>query len=208
MSGITAKSSGGANFEPAPAGNHVAICYSMIYLGTQKEEYQGTEKSQEKVRLTWELTEETKEFKEGEGEKPWSVSQEYTLSLGERANLRKHLESWRGKEFTKDELQGFDITNVLGVPCMLNVMHRTSKTGNKYVQVTGVTPLPKSMPKPKMFNEKFTITPDDFKNEPLLMTLPDWIKEKIYNSEEYKANTGHAEAQVNSNDETDDDLPF
>jgi len=37
------------------------------------------------------------------------ISKRYTMSLGEQSTLRKDLESWRGKKFTPEELQGFDL---------------------------------------------------------------------------------------------------
>src|SRR3990167_3685661 len=36
-----------------------------------------------------------------------TISKFYTLSLSEKANLRKDLEGWRGKSFTESELEGF-----------------------------------------------------------------------------------------------------
>ena len=51
------------------------------------------------------------------------IAKEYTVSLNEKANLRKDLESWRGKEIQPTELEGFDMTNLLGVQCTLQIMH-------------------------------------------------------------------------------------
>ena len=36
----------GGNFTPVPAGNHVAICYRFIDLGTQTVEWKGAKKNQ------------------------------------------------------------------------------------------------------------------------------------------------------------------
>src|SRR5208337_1405024 len=68
----------------------------------------------------------------------------YTLSLHEKAALRKDLESWRGRTFTEEELKGFDVENVLDVPCLLNVIHNGT-SGTVYANVSGIMKLPKSM---------------------------------------------------------------
>ena len=61
----------------------------------------------------WELPGEEIEI---EGEmKPRAISETYTNSLGEKANLRKMLENWRGRAFTQEEMDGFDLRNVLGL---------------------------------------------------------------------------------------------
>ncbi len=63
----------------------------------------------------------------------------YTVSLGKKANLRKDLERWRGRQFTSEELAGFDIDSVLGAPAMLNVVHVASKKNGKvYANIDGI----------------------------------------------------------------------
>jgi hypothetical protein len=42
----------------------------------------------DKIRLTFELCNERKEFKQGEGEKPFSFSREFTYSFGAKGHLR------------------------------------------------------------------------------------------------------------------------
>jgi len=165
----------------APQGNHVAICYKMIELGTITETFKGEDVTRHRVLLYWELSNELKEF---DGiERPISVSKEFTLSMNEKSTLRKMLESWRGKGFTSDEANAFDITKLMGVPCMVNVIHVTSGAGNQYESVTSITPLPKGMEKPKQVNKTFEFSLDDF-NEELFSSFPEFIKEKINSSAE------------------------
>ncbi|MHA1379626.1 MAG: hypothetical protein ACTSRG_14730 [Candidatus Helarchaeota archaeon] len=45
------------------------------------------------------------------------------MSLHAKATMRKFLESWRGKKFTKEELEGFDLQKILGKPCQLQIIH-------------------------------------------------------------------------------------
>ena len=82
----------------------------MVHIGKVEEEYLGEKKMQNKVRITWELHEEKKVFKEENGEQPFVLSKEFSLSMHEKSSLRKWLESWRGKAFTEDESKLSDST--------------------------------------------------------------------------------------------------
>ena len=172
-------------FEIIPAGSYPARCYSMIELGTKEETYQGVSKMVNKVRITWELPTETMVFKEERGPEPRVISKEFTLSMHEKANLRAFLENWRGKSFTEKEAEAFDVTNLLGVPCLLSITHKAATNGNTYANISSVSLLPKGMECPEMINERQELSFDDFKQE-LFDQLPEFIKEKISMSDEYK----------------------
>ncbi len=137
---IVAKASGG-NFIPAPAGTHAAVCVDVVDLGILKVEYAGQAKQQHKVNIVWQLEEQQPDGK------PFSVRKRYTLSLHEKAALRKDLESWRGKAFTEDELRGFDLEVLIGKPALLNVI-RASRGGSEYANVATIMRLPKMMEAP------------------------------------------------------------
>lgn len=143
---LIAASSGTSDFKPVPAGMYMARCYRVIDLGTQRGEWKGKEKWSRKVLIQWELYGEAEDgtpliLDDG---RPMSVSKRYTLSLGDNAQLRADLKSWRGRDFSPDELAGFDISALLGVGCMLNIAHDT-KDGKTYTNVASVTPIPKVM---------------------------------------------------------------
>lgn len=172
---LLAKDNGGSDFEKTPAGNHIGVCYMVCDLGDQDVEYQGKAKVMRKVRVSWELPGEL--MSDG---RPFSISKKYTLSLSEKANLRADLESWRGRPFTDEELEGFDLFNVLGKACMVNVIHETSN-GKTYANVASVASLPKGFTPPKPVNEliAFSLEDDDALNK--LQSLPDWLQ-KLINS--------------------------
>ncbi len=113
---IIAKASTGSGevFAPAPAGMHRAICCDVVDLGMVTGAY-GTK---HKVRVIWQT-----ETAMPDG-KPYLVDQRYTLSLDERSNLRKDLETWRGRPFTLEEAAGFDLERLIGIPCGLLVVHK------------------------------------------------------------------------------------
>lgn len=138
-----AKDNGGADYKPAPEGTHIARCVRVIDLGTQAGSQQYPD-PKHKIMLTWELCEERSEY---EGEmRPMLVSKRYTLSLHKKAGLRHDLESWRGRPFTAEELQGFDLAKVLGHACMITIVHAPSQDGTKvYANIKAVTSVPRSM---------------------------------------------------------------
>jgi hypothetical protein len=185
---IIAKSSGGGSIERkvVPAGNHVARCYGMIQIGTVEQEYMGEKKKLHKVMVDFELPLEMAVFKEGEEAKPFVISKDFTLSFNEKSTLRKMLESWRGKAFTDQEAANFDITKLVGAPCMLNIVHKASADGTKtYANITGITPIPKGLQCPEQVNSTRILAYDAW-NQDLFMTLPEWLADKISATPEYK----------------------
>lgn len=198
--------------ELIPAGNYIARCYQMIEIGTVTEFVMGKQVQAKKVRIGWELPTETRVFKEEKGEQPLVISKEYTLSMNEKANLRKDLKSWRGKDFTEDEAKSFDITKLIGVACMLNIIHKpkVSDPTSFYEQIAGITPLPKGMKAPVQINPTFILSYDSFNQEQFEL-LPEFIRIKMQGSLEYAdMKNPHSKVLVDANDidETVDDLPF
>jgi hypothetical protein len=205
---IVAETSQKSSFELVPAGNHIARCYSMIEIGTVEEEFQGEKKTLKKVRITWELPLETKVFKPENGEQPYSISKEYTLSMHEKANLRRDLESWRGKGFSETEAVRFDITKLLGVPCMLNVIHKVSKSGNDFAAISSITPLAKGTSCPDQVNKSFEFGYAEF-SQAKFDSLPEWLRDKMKVTPEYKKATQASETKEEPVEDDDfADLPF
>lgn len=203
---IMAKDSGGKDFKKVPAGCHFAICNMIVDCGLQ-EGFNG--KPQHKVYIRWEVPDERVEWQDRDGrthEGPCSIGSLYTLSLSEKANLRKALENWRGVPFTAEDLKGFDITKVLGKCCQIMVQH--SEDG-KYANVTGIVGLAREQKdrarhaKPE--NELIAYSIDEH-DEATFEKLPNWLKEKIQNR--MKEPTEPVPSTGNSRDDFDDDVPF
>lgn len=180
---IIAENKGGSDFEPIAAGTYAARCYSMVHIGTITEDYEGKPKTQNKIRLAWELPTEMKEFKEGEGEKPFFVSKDFTLSMHEKSSLRKYLEAWRGKAFTDDEAKSFDVTRLLGKECLVSIIHEVKKD-KTYAKIASVSTLPKGMVCPAQINETFEFSWAEF-DQQKFDSLPEWLQTKMKTSKEY-----------------------
>lgn len=191
-----------------PAGTHIGRCFSVIDLGTQSMDYMGQSKELRKIRVTWELPDERAVFNEDKGEQPFVLSKDYTLSLYEKANLRHDLESWRGRQFTADELKGFDIFTLLGHPCLLSVIHKTTEGGKTFANVTTVSKLAKGMTCSPQVNPLIRFAVDDGRNE-VFETLPKWLQEKIENCAEWNEPVGATTpGPSKSSDGDDDEIPF
>jgi hypothetical protein len=187
---LIAKSKGsGTDFSPIPAGMQQAVCYAIYDIGTQPQ--QGNFPSRPKVLFCWEVPSERIDI-EQDGKTvnlPRAISQKYTLSLNEKGNLRPMLESWRGRKFTAEELDGFDVGKVIGANCLLNIVHANGK-GDKatrvYANVASVNPLAKGMAKLQPENPTVVFSMGDF-NGPVTIPehTPEWIHDLITQSDEY-----------------------
>lgn len=206
-------SSGGSDFKQVPPGMFLARCYRIVDLGTQKGEWKGKEKWSRKIMIQWELYGEDESGSPllTEDGRPMAVSKRYTLSLGDNAALRADLKSWRGRDFTHDELNGFDIKNVLGAPCMLNIAH-DQRDGKTYTNVASVTPVPKVMretiPEPVNKPTLFDISEPDME---LFNTFSERLQETIYGCKEWEKKSVNSAARESSGGESpafDDDIPF
>ena len=94
-----------------PEGTIQAVAYDVWDLGMQKTNFQnedGEDIVQHKVKIAWELIETIDEPASEYDGKRYAINKDYTLSLGEKATLRKDIESWRGQSFKENELKGFE----------------------------------------------------------------------------------------------------
>lgn len=191
----------GAKIDPISAGMHVAVCYAVIDLGVQFSEV--WQKEQHKILVIWETDEE---MTTADGEiKPKAISKEFVLSLHEKSDLYKTLVSWRGRAFTAAKLEGFDVKNVLGAPCLLNIVS-VEKNDRTFSNIGSITPLMKGQQPPELKNKKlyFELSKDTLGQ---IDELPKWIGEKIRRSITYQDLTAKKKPELIPC-EDDSDIPF
>lgn len=217
---LIAKSEGNLNIKKLEDGVYTAVSSMLVDLGIQKSEKYG--KNSRKIIIVWNVT---NEFIEINGEKlPRVMSKEYTMTLSEKSTLRKDLQAWRGKQFTQEELKGFNLANILNKGCQLQILN-TENNGKTYTNIVAIMALPKgmsveSLDKTIVFDTYDENTWNNYK------VLPTWIQDKIKKAEnisekgldiyikEYeeivKENQGKQEENTTNNEITapDDDLPF
>lgn len=208
----------GGSFESTPSGLHLARCYRIIDLGTQKSEYLGQVKYLPKIMLGWEIHGQDDsgtpmKMKDG---RPFAMFKNYTKSWNDKATLRGDLQSWRGKPFTADELKRFDLKTILGVWCMLNVIEKKGNDGKSYVNVDGITPVPSmikqaGLPTAINQNEVFSLDEPDME---MFQTFSENLKKKIMGTPEWEKMHGKASAPAPQAApaapafDEDDDIPF
>lgn len=197
-----------SNFEDPPQGVHFARCVTLIDLGTQTESFEGRSKQMHKVIVGWELIGPM--MSDGGSFEVWNF---YTASLDKRANLRRDLENWRGRPFTDEELRRFDLKNLLGKACQVQIGVRT----NGKIGFNAVMALPKeaNVESERRRHTYFSLDPERFDYSTML-GLREGIQAKIKSSPQYgelirsgkiSADPPPPTAPV-SGEEEDDAIPF
>lgn len=212
MGFIAKDSGGGGNFKPVPPGAYVARCYQVIDLGTQTSDGQFGQKSAHKLRLSWELFGEDNDGQpltvtiDGKA-MPMTVSKNYTVSLHEKASLRKDLVAWRGRDFTPEEARAFDVSKLLGAYALINVTNSVGNNGKTYANVAGLSPLPKPLAATKPAGVHALVQFDlDNPDMTVFDGLPPWLQDQIKTAPEFNASKPGALTPALA--EMDDDIPF
>jgi hypothetical protein len=188
------------------AGAHPAICYSVVDLGTQKSTYQGETKELKKIRIAFEICDQHDNFEQVENgkvtliRKPLVCSAEFTASIGPKASLRKFVEGWLGSALNAKQLASFKVTDFLGKPALLNVVHKVSQTSGKtYAAIGSASKLPKGMVVPERVNNLVSYEIEQGQGGEF-PSLPKWLREKILLSKELIG--------TKSPESSDDGAPF
>jgi len=208
---------GGKDFDPAPAGVHFAICNKVIYLGFQEESFEGKDKVLPKVWLGFELPDLKIDWTDKKGDKheaPMSVGRMFTLNIGDKSNLGPFLTSWRGKPFTDEEREAFNITALAGKPCQLSIIHK--KSGDKtYANIAGAMGLSnetkaaikKGERSVKPFNEVVVYSPDEH-DDKMWELVPEWLQKRIEERVVDEPQTLDQRETAATTEDFDDDIPF
>lgn len=171
---IIVKSAGDNNIPPLEPGVYQGIASQIIDLGIQENTM--FNKKQRKAIIVWNIVGET--IKVNDEEIPRIISKEYTLSLGEKSTLKKDLEAWRGQSFTSEELEGFDLKNILNVPCQLQLIQKEGSNGKTFTSIASIMSMPKGL-KVESLKDTFifdTYDPETWGN---YEKISNWIQEKI-----------------------------
>lgn len=169
---MSASSGEGGDFEMPPAGSHPAVLIGIVDLGTKDNTYNGKTSKRHKILLAWELTAEA----DSKGQN-FVVAQDYTWSLNSKAALRTIVEGFKGKALADNE--EYDVADMLGQPCMINLSEGMSGGGKKFMEVSGVSKPPRGLTVPPASRDAFVFhwgavgsARDDF-------GLPRWLP-KLY----------------------------
>lgn len=202
---LTVSGNSATNFPPIPEGTYLGVCYMLVDLGMQfSEKFKTTSR---KVLVGWEIPSETIELDDGPHAR--TISKTYTASLNASANLRQDLAAWRGRDFTDIELEAFNLRNVLGKSCLINIIHQKANNGNTYANIQSIMALPKVM-EPGKLSESTVVL--DLDEDPLdqVERLPKWVGELVKKSITYQDRLKAPEDPVDQTSylEEDGELPF
>ena len=206
--GLMATDKGGSSkFEPVPAGSHIARCVTVVDLGVQQTPWGSKEQvylgfEVPGVRATW----SDKDGNEKEG--PALIGVTWSISLYEEANLGKNLITWRGRPFTEEEKKGFDLFNLLGVPCMISVTHNVSQKGKTYANIGSIMGVPAGTEVPPQENESVGYTATDSRFSGTLDKLPQWLKDRALEGQRQGDVPDLNPPATPPEDHFDDDIPF
>ena len=200
-----------SNFKNVPAGLHLARCYRIVDLGTQKSEYNGETSFKRKIMVGWELHGDDSDGQPlmTDDKKPMAIFKNYTLSWGEKATLRIDLQAWRGKPFSSDEMNRFDLKNILGQWCMVNVIQKPV-SGKMYSNVASLAPVPQvvkaaGLPKGVNVCQIFNIAEPDME---VFESFSKNLKAKIEASPEWRARNATGFEEFNNDLEDENGPPF
>lgn len=208
---MIAKDGGGGDFKLPPEGVHEAVCDMMVDLGMQEGGQYGPK---HKVYLRFQIPSEriTGEWDGQAYDRPMVTGVQMTLSLGKNSQMRPFLESWRGKSFTAEELRGFDISTVAGVPALINIIHE-EKGDKTYANIKTIMPLKNS----KLKAEGEVIVHDNDSDR--YNDLPEWLQKKIdaqldddpantQGQQSYGGQSARRPQPAAFDTDLDDDVPF
>lgn len=167
--------------ELLPADNYMGRCCKVVHIGTTKFEKNGNSYELNRAVLFFEII---------GSEGPFVIDHEIVLNTDKDTPFRKLLNSWRGVDLTDEE--AFEVTVLLGKPCMVNVGHKSIKWGEGSFDVEvvlGVSKMPSTIKCP---DGKMPLTVLDYDNwsDDLYNELPERTKKKIVDSMEYRAAFG------------------
>lgn len=200
---IKINNKGGSDLPPIPADTHQAVCYGVVDIGTHQPS-NPAHKPTRKLVILFELPFERADFGE-KGNLPRGISCTLTQSLSDNAILRKFLKSWRGRDFTEEELKGFDPKVLIGQNCNLAVTNNV-KGDKTFANIDMTLPLRKekrvnnvvveaAQTKVKQENPSlyFSLDEVDLQSIKFPDNMPKWIQQKIsFSREVVEANGGEA----------------
>lgn len=198
------KASAGGDFERPKPGTYMARCVGVVDLGTQEFEFSGQKGERRQIIVKWELPTELVTKGDYAGQ-PLVITKFYTFSLNEKANLRHDLVSWRGREFSAEDLRdGFDVSKLLGVPCLVTI----TSTETDRVKVAAVAQPPKGTKVPPQVNPSVLFDLEAFDGA-VFAGLQDWVKDIIRRSPEFAALENQAPMPGEDDDyHESDSIPF
>lgn len=119
-----------SNFEPCPEYTGRAVCVDITPLKKQQSQFG----EREVFKVVFET-----QLERDDGSRFCAWSRNFTPTLNEKANLRKFVRGWFGRDLTKAEMDDFDTESLVGRSAQIVVVHE-HKDGETYANIVACTP--------------------------------------------------------------------
>lgn len=148
MTPIHAPKPGKKNFTPAPEGLWRAVCCDVV-LKPEQETPWGLK---DKLVVRFELDDLAGHvtWTDSDGEEHttrYTAQFQETLSVHKKGNLRRRIETWKGKFATDDDAANFDFEGLVGQNAQIQVQHSApTDDGTVYANIVAIVPAPAGVP--------------------------------------------------------------
>ena len=136
----------GGSFEIPSEGPVQGVCADLIDLGVVPG-FEG--RPEHKIELVFQVDELNEK-----GDQRLEVRRRFTLSMNAKSNLRKFIQSWRGKPMTDEEAADFELFDLIGQNAMLQIVHQPSDKGGTWANIDGIMRIGKGAEKLEVENYK------------------------------------------------------
>ncbi|MBA4150302.1 MAG: hypothetical protein H0X66_19500 [Verrucomicrobia bacterium] len=119
-----------SNFEACPEFTGKAVCVDVTPLRRQPSQFG----ERDVFKIVFEV-----DMDREDGSRYCVWSRNFTPSLNEKANLRKFVRGWLGRDLTAPELNDFDTESLIGKNAQVVVVHE-HKEGETYANIVACTP--------------------------------------------------------------------
>lgn len=145
--GTKATARNSAPRELPPTGLQKARLIWIMDLGTQKSSYNGVDKLQHKIALTFEFSElfpkTPFDDKKPANLQPFVLTRRLTVSTHKKSKTLPFLEGWLGRALTPTEKEEFDFSTMLNKAGMVNIVHTPDEKDASiiYANISSISPM-------------------------------------------------------------------
>ena len=185
-------------YEQLEEGTYPARCIGLIDLGTQTHEKFGTNRM---IYVPFEIIDE-----EREDGSPFIMGMFMTVKFSPKSTLGKTLKTWFGIEVKQGDDYHFEEFD--NAAAMVTVQNKANEEGEEKSKIITVARVPKKMKVGEAQNEFVEFSLDDF-NKSVFNELPEWLQDRIKESEEWATiGKGKAKKVVEEDeDEEEEETP-
>lgn len=163
--------------EVCPAENLRAIVTGIYFVGTQVNKFQPDQRPALKIVMRFEV-----DSQKTDGSNHL-LSSVFTYSLHERSALSKQFGPIMGNAWPQKDGDPFDLTILLGLPCMVDIKHNVKPDGTVSAKIDKISKMPRGFSPFETDSNQVVWCFDD----PGAMAaegVPDWIKKMAEESVE------------------------